>query len=450
MSLYSNQGPCGSGLQSPINLTQATASTRDISINLSFDTPDVSNVKITNIQGIGMGIQSSTYGAFGSCNFRGDTYSSQGVGISYPSQHTIEGSQKDGEVFALFMSPSRKMLVVSSLFTANSNQTDSYEFFKKVVPSLVGVDTNKGVSDAVVSGWNVSMMIPSSTEYFTYTGSTIIANCTQCEWVVFKNTINMDPDDFAQLKRLLPKAGKSRDIQGIGTREVFFNSTTSVAGTMPNDGKLYMNVRIPKGASLTPAKKVDLKTPPKIDVNAPVPKTTFQATAESIGIHMENSGGFYIVLQWLVVAAAVFLTGWYVMTNSSDFTIKGSNTKSVSEFIINFIIIPIRDFCIRLPPILWYFFVTRPYELILYLANFVPWLTALRAEKTALLTANTSLETIDTVSATAKDTIKESVPKIKALVEGTLDKAISDIKVSSNPLQGASQSILDLANRPKQ
>lgn len=256
MSIYSNQtwaGACMSANQSPINLSQSSAKPCNLSCSFSFD--DTSGVirpylRISD-EGLIMGGPATQ---LGSCKFRDETYTCDAILVNHPSHHTLEGVQADGEVIAVFGKPTGERLMVSSLFHVNPNETPSSNFFKQFVP-YAQVNT---VATAPLSGWSLNQM--GSGGYYVYSGSSVVPPCLPCEWVVFKTMINIDPTDFAFLVRNV-QAG-SRNIQGIGNRDVFYNDQ-GASGVLPHDNKTYLVMRPLKGNTMkkpNPVKAVDLKT----------------------------------------------------------------------------------------------------------------------------------------------------------------------------------------------
>jgi carbonic anhydrase len=235
--------------QSPINLSQSSSKPCNLSCSFSFDdiTPPSGTVVLSD-EGMIM------LGNFGSCKFREQTYSCDAILVNHPSHHTLEGVQADGEVIALFRTPTGEHLMVSSLFHVNPNDTPSSNFFKQFIPYAV----TGGPSNVSLNGWSLSQM--GTGGYYVYSGSSVVPPCIPCEWVVFKTMINIDPTDFAFLVRNV-QAG-SRNIQGIGNRDVFYNEQ-SAGGPMPHDNKTYLVLRPLKGNNMKkpkPVKAVDLKT----------------------------------------------------------------------------------------------------------------------------------------------------------------------------------------------
>jgi carbonic anhydrase len=253
MSIYSKQtswsGQCSGSNQSPINLSQSIAKPCNLSCDFKMD-----DGQATSAMGMISDEGLLLFGNLGSCKFRDTPYQCTALLVNHPSHHTLEGSPADGEVIALFNSPTGEKLCVSSLFKVSSSQTPSLKFFQQFIP--YGSSNQIALND-----WSLKQMVPSDGSYYTYEGSLIIPDCSPCEWVVFKSMINIDQGDFATLVRTA-QAG-SRNIQPLGTRELFFNDSNTSSSYLPHDNKTYLVMR-PLGKNKNkkpePLKKADLKT----------------------------------------------------------------------------------------------------------------------------------------------------------------------------------------------
>jgi hypothetical protein len=127
---------------------------------------------------------------------------------------------------------------MSSLIKLNNTQTPSFSFFKQFVPYATTTDSTK----LTMRDWSISAMIPPDASYFVYDGSTLFPPCTPCKWIVFKQMINMDEGDFAYLVRNVQPG--SRPVQGLGSREVFFNDINNIpGGPVPNDDRIYLRLK---------------------------------------------------------------------------------------------------------------------------------------------------------------------------------------------------------------
>ena len=241
MSIYGSNSTwgdqCGNSNQSPINLAQSTAKPCDLLCELVFDDAYISQGNVI-VSDEGLILQSQT--GLGSCKFNGDSYNCQTLLVTHPSHHTIENIQADGEVVAIFNSPTGGMLCVSSLFRVNPTQSSSTHFFNAFVPYANPSESFTSVS--LGEQWGLFMMVPPVGSYFVYDGSLVVPPCQSTKWVVFKSMINIDSNDFALLaKNVVPG---SRPVQPVGTRDVFFNDVEQLpGGPMPRDGKTYMRCK---------------------------------------------------------------------------------------------------------------------------------------------------------------------------------------------------------------
>jgi hypothetical protein len=187
----------------------------------------------------------------GNCKYNGEGYKCLGIILTHPSHHTVENIQADAEVIAYFSTPYRKVLCMSALIRANTAQSSSTEFFNAFVKFA---SSEKRQPVKMTDGWNLNMMVPPNSSYFVYDGSTIEQNCQKAKWIVFKNMINIDTNDFALLVKNSSQP-LAKPIQPIGDREVFFNSTEKLGGA-PAPKNTFKVYRYSEG-KLTPIKNLD-------------------------------------------------------------------------------------------------------------------------------------------------------------------------------------------------
>jgi carbonic anhydrase len=309
MSIFSSQTTwppqCLSANQSPLNLSQTSSKVCNGTCELVMDDGYISQA-VVSISDEGL-LLTNTSG-LGTCKFRSETYVCQALHINHPSHHTLEGVQADGEVTAIFQKPTGELLCVSSLFRVNPSQTPSYTFFKQFVPyALPSGDTQVKLQD-----WSLSMMIPSTSPFYVYSGSTLVPPCTPCEWVVFRTMINIDTGDFAYLIRN-SEAG-SRTITSQGNREVFFNDSENLSGSMPNDGKLYLRLK-PLGNTPLPSSKkpVDFSEEKS---------STLKSLKKGFKDHVDSNGGIIQTIEfWLVILlVCIGIKFGYDSSNKNPFT----------------------------------------------------------------------------------------------------------------------------------
>ena len=233
---------CGAPKQSPINLSQTFAKSCDLLCELVLDDVAVDTAEMLGDSERGLIL---TYGqAKPTCKFKGDGYTAVKSILTHPSQHTVEGVSAQAEFITYFNSPAGKQLAVSVLLRTAPGDSASVRFFNAFVPFLTQSDESLSVS--LGSGWVLGNAIPSTPNYYVYEGSDILPNCVPTTWVVFGDTVNMDPSDFAVLNQRIP-AG-SRPLQQVGDdREVFYNDAEALKGSdaahLKNDGKVYMKCR---------------------------------------------------------------------------------------------------------------------------------------------------------------------------------------------------------------
>lgn len=241
MSIYGSNttwaDQCGNSNQSPVNLAQSASKPCDLLCDLVFDDAYISQANVI-VSDEGLILQSQT--GLGSCKYAGDSYTCQTLLVTHPSHHTIENIQADGEVVAIFSSPTNGLLCVSSLFRVNPTQTSSSHFFNSFIPYA-----NPDVPFTSVSlgeQWGLFMMVPPAGAYFVYDGSLVVPPCQPCKWVVFKAMINIDSNDFALLAKNVQPG--SRPVQPVGDRTIYFNDVEQLpGGPMPHDGKTYMRCK---------------------------------------------------------------------------------------------------------------------------------------------------------------------------------------------------------------
>ena len=258
MSVYSSVtgGQCSGPSQSPINLSQSTTEPCDMMCDLVFDDAYISQANVI-ISDEGLILRNDA--GLGSCKFNGEGYTCRGLVVNHPSHHTIENIQADGEVIAFFDKPDGSLLLVSSLFRVNPQQTPSSHFFNAFIPYA-----NSGATDytqvALGEQWGLFMMVPPAGSYFVYNGTTPMPPCQSCTWVVFRSMINIDGNDFALLTKNVSPG--SRPIQDLGSRVVYYNDAEQLSGgPMPKDGKVYIRFKKvgKKGTNSKPVKQAELK-----------------------------------------------------------------------------------------------------------------------------------------------------------------------------------------------
>ena len=286
--------------QSPINLSLSTSKPCDLLCELVMDNAYISQANAI-VSDEGLILQSET--GLGSCKFNGEGYTCKYILVNHPSHHTIENIQADAEVIAVFTNPNGEYLFVSSLVRVNPSQTQSSHFFNAFVPyanpSAPYTTVNLGEQ------WGLFMMVPPSSSYFVYDGSSVVPPCVSAKWVVFKSMINIDSNDFALLvKNVTPG---SRPIQPIGDREVFYNDSDQLSGgPMPRDGKIYIRF-----------KRIGKKKDTSIVERAPLKEKQSQESSKRKNFIQEwasdqiEMNGFIGFIDLILTVGALILGIWY-------------------------------------------------------------------------------------------------------------------------------------------
>lgn len=233
---------CGAPNQSPINLSQTFAKPCDLLCELAVQDVAVPTATILGDPNMGFVLQYET--SRPTITWNGDGYTAWASYLHHPSHHTIEDVQSQAEFITFFTNPNGGALALSVLVRAAPGTSASSSFFSSFVPYL----TQSGTPITVNMGdsWMLSSVVPPTANYYTYTGSWILPNCDgNVTWVVFADTVNMDPNDFAVLSARTT-AG-SRPLQPVGDREVFYNDQDALLGSenahLKQDGKVYMKCR---------------------------------------------------------------------------------------------------------------------------------------------------------------------------------------------------------------
>lgn len=240
MSLFSSTTgwptACTGPNQSPINLSQSFAKECELLCDLSIDEVSVSSAEMMGDTERGLIL---TYASTKpSCTFKGDGYTATYSLLTHPSQHTVEGVQAQAEFTTYFTSPKGTVLAVSILLRSSPGPST---FFGRFVPYLT--TTGEAISVVLGDDWSLTQIVPSTPSFYTYDGSDVLPNCGPITWVVFSETMTIDPSDLALLGQRVP-AG-SRALQQLGDRDVFYNDSQNPAGGshLKQDGKVYMKCR---------------------------------------------------------------------------------------------------------------------------------------------------------------------------------------------------------------
>jgi carbonic anhydrase len=309
-------------MESPINLSQATAKPCDLLCELVMDEGNVSSANVL-VSDEGLVLYNTA--GLGSCKFNGEGYTCNLLHLSHPSHHTIENIQADAEAIAIFTNPTGDYLCVSCLVRANSSQTTSSQFFN----AFIGFSSSPQTSVSLGNSWSLNMMVPLASEYFVYDGQLISKNQTKCKWVVFKSMVNMDINDFAALTKNITPSTSS--IQPLGNRDVFFNESSQLqGGPMPMDNRMYIKFkRI--GPSTKKPKTVQVAG--LKDKKAEIKKPS--AISEWISSQVKTNGIMEIIDVILLIGS--FLVGIYFGYNYGNSSFAGLYVVDKSQNLAKYI-----------------------------------------------------------------------------------------------------------------
>lgn len=331
MSLYTSANTwqesakaCGAPKQSPVNLSQSFAKSCDLLCELVLDDVAVDSAEMIGDSERGLILK---YGqAKPTCKFKGDGYTAFQSVMTHPSQHTVEGVQAQAEFITYFSSPAGKQLAVSVLVRTMPGDSASVRFFNAFVPFLTQSDESLAVT--LGSGWVLGNAIPSTPNYYVYDGSDILPNCAPTTWVVFADTVAMDPSDFAVLSQRVP-AG-SRPLQQVGDdREVFYNDADALKGSdaahLKNDGKVYMKCRRlgtkPAGGGGTPVTQSDLlgkKAEQDVANLYETVQTTIAPATQQVKNFIAEQGPLGLIA---IVLSVLFFYFFFYTTSGGDFVV---------------------------------------------------------------------------------------------------------------------------------
>lgn len=301
---------CGAPHQSPVNLSRSFAEPCDRLCELTIDKVSIPQASATIKSDTGMHLAFSDVKP--TARFNGEGYTCKEAFLFNPAQHTIENIQAEAEFIALFENPKGYTLAISVPVRTAAGETPSTSFFNGFVgyPSDVDEPTQVVLGDS----WELQDVIPSSTGYYTYKGTWVTPPCTaDVTWVVFANSVTIDPSDYAKLVSKSPSG--SRPIQPLGDREVFFNDGEKIEGTSVDkkDGKVYMKCkRIPNGGQGPTPDNVAIKQSNLMEKASDLTSATQKQTLSNIQSKVSDSytqvGGFWGILSVIVlIGVAYFL-----------------------------------------------------------------------------------------------------------------------------------------------
>lgn len=290
---------CGAPHQSPVNLSQSFALPCDRLCEWKVDDTSVGTATVESDNG-GMVLTDFSRGK-PTATFNGDGYTCSRMRLFSTSQHSLEGVFGEAELVVEFTHPTGKTVCMSVIVRSTPGDSPSSKFFNGFVPYFTeGHATTVTLSES----WSLQDVIPDTPSYYIYTGSALTPPCEpDITWIVYSNTVSMDPSDYAKLVRHIKPA--RRPLEEVGDREVTFFDAQGVS--TPRDGKLYMRCRrVPKAGKEETGKSAAVVQPGGL--NDAVSQSTQDAArvAENNAlfaafVFYEAMGGIYGVIAVLVL-----------------------------------------------------------------------------------------------------------------------------------------------------
>jgi carbonic anhydrase len=227
---------CGAPHQSPINLSQSFADPCERLCEWKVDDTAVGMASVSDMESqIGGLVLNAFQNGKPTATFNGDGYTCEAMVLYSTSQHSLEGIFGEGELVCYFTHPGGKIVCMSVIVRITPGETASSKFFNAFVPYA-----ENGGTINLGSSWSLLDVIPDTPSYYIYTGTTIWPDCRpNITWIVYSNTVNMDPSDYAKLSRVIKPA--RRPLEEVADRVVTFFDAKGVS--TPRDGKLYMRCR---------------------------------------------------------------------------------------------------------------------------------------------------------------------------------------------------------------
>jgi carbonic anhydrase len=309
---------CGAPHQSPVNLSQSFALPCDLLCEFDFDEVSIPDAQVS-IDSDGV-LMLSFNDVRPTAKYKGDGYTAYTAKFYHPSQHTLEGVQAEGEFVVYFSNPAGKTLNVSVLVRTSPSTSNSTQLFSAFVPFA---NTESPSTVGLGSNWTLRAMVPSEAAFYTYEGSDVVPNCEPMQWIVFSNTVNIDPSDFAKLGSITTSG--ARNLQPVGDREVFYNDTTLPHSIKhAKDGGLYLRCGGGRGGSSGGSGKT--ATLGEASEPAGVQAKQAQTTTEVRQIQTGNVWTWIKGegIQWLLILGFAGVLGWLVYSGTLSTGIEGA------------------------------------------------------------------------------------------------------------------------------
>lgn len=232
---------CGAPHQSPVNLSRTFALPCDRLCEWKIDEVAIQEATIDDASSTEGGLKLTSFSTgTPTAKFNGEGYTCQSIVMYSSSQHSIENIFGEAELVAYFTNPKGYIICMSVLVRSAPGDTPSSRFFNSFVPYA----DSSGQRITLGNNWMLTDVLPETPSYYVYEGTTIYPACTpDVTWIVYSNTVTMDPSDYAKLASRISQ--KRRPLQEVADRQVYFNDGEGVVNPAyaKKDGKIYMRCR---------------------------------------------------------------------------------------------------------------------------------------------------------------------------------------------------------------
>lgn len=336
---------CGAPHQSPINLSRTFALPCDRLCEWKIDEVAIQEATIQDTSSTDGGLKLTNFSTgTPTAKFNGEGYTCQGIVMYSSSQHSIENIFGEAELVAYFTNPKGYIICMSVLVRSAPGDTPSSRFFNAFVPYA---DSSRQ-RITLGNNWMLTDVLPETPAYYVYEGTTVWPDCTpDVTWIVYSNTVTMDPSDYAKLASRIPQ--KRRPLQEVGDRQVFFNDGEGSVNPAyaKKDGKIYMRCR--KILKDKDVMQENMTRETRVSKSGLVGKVETEKSAQtslyvrntqfSLQEEYEKIGGIW----GIVLLVFVFYISYYLFFSTSG----AEAVKSVFRYIL-FIPIVLRTFIINM------------------------------------------------------------------------------------------------------
>ncbi|MDI9356407.1 MAG: carbonic anhydrase family protein [Chitinophagaceae bacterium] len=207
---WQNEGymDCGEKIQSPINInTNTTVKANIETILFQYNTISMSNKNTGHTVLVTLNPNSTSR-----IMIRGITFKLIQFHFHRKSEHTINGTFYPMELHLVHQDTVTQNITVLGFLIREGTENPFIKRIFDYIPAIRNEHTTVPISI------NISDIIPSNTNYYTYTGSLTTPPCTQgIQWIIFKETMEASTQQINTLQKLFPH-GNARPLQLLNNR----------------------------------------------------------------------------------------------------------------------------------------------------------------------------------------------------------------------------------------